>query len=237
MGLARFHFDAVIPDGKGSFVRSDDPDAAMSEDGPGDMSFLHDQTERGLVADCPYLWFVERAGGDDDDEDEDDDEEEDDEEEDDEEEDGEDEEDHEDEVEKFSGGDDPAEILELLDGLERALAKHGSAPPVYTMFYWTNPDGERGGSNVVIGTIDGHECRLYGGWDTASLNFFVKPPRPSSPITGDRITLETHRGGPPEIEVHRTTLADYYRTHIAEMRSVCQYAIANRGFVRSSFVL
>jgi hypothetical protein len=235
MGLATFHLDAVIPDGKGKFVRSQDPEASMWEQCGGDMSFLNDQTERGLVADCPYLWFVARAGdyednpkrdegyddsyddagyyGDEDEGERD-----------------------EDEVATFRGGEDPAEILELLDGLERALVKHGSTPPVMTMFYWNKPDGQRGESSIVIGTLDGQECRLYGGWESASLNFLnAKPARKSKPITGDRITLESNRGGSPEIEVHRTTLADYYLPTIADMRSVCKYAIKKKGLVRSYF--
>jgi hypothetical protein len=229
---ATFHLDAVIPDGKGKFVRSQDPNASWWEDCGGDMFFLNDQTERGLVADCPFLWFVARAGDyednpkrdegyddsyDDDsyyDADED-----------------------EDEVARFRGGEDPVEILELLEGLERALVKHGSTPPVMTMFRWTTPDGQRGGSSLVIGTLDGQECRLYGGWERASLNFpNAKPARKSKPITGDRITLETNRDGSPELEVHRTTLADYYLPFIAEMRSVCKYAIKKKGLVRSYFV-
>jgi hypothetical protein len=237
MGLARFHFDAVIPDRKrkGSYVLSDDPDGSMSEEGPGDMFFLHDQTERGLVADCPYLWFIERAGGDEEDDDEDDKDEDDEGDEDDEDDENE---DGEDEVERFSGGDDPKEILELLDGLERALVKHGSTPPVQTMFYWADARGQGHGSSVVIGTLDGQECRLYGGWDRPSLNFLnAKPKRPSKPITGGRIMLETNRDGSPEIEIRRTTLAEYYRPYIDAMRAVCKYAIKKKGFVRSSFVL
>jgi hypothetical protein len=50
MELARFHFDALIPDGKGSFVRSDDPDASMSEKLAGDMSFLFDPRRRASFA-------------------------------------------------------------------------------------------------------------------------------------------------------------------------------------------
>jgi hypothetical protein len=218
MESARFHFDAVIPDGKGTFVRSQDVRASMREASPGDMFFLLDRTGRGMLADCPSLWLIERADEYETDE-------------------GEDEGD-EDEVERFSEGDDPREILEVLDGLQSALAKHGSTPPVYTKFYWTNSNGERCGSTLVKGRFDGRTCRLLGGWSKASLAFlFVKPRRPSLPITGDRITLEENQNGSPEIEVQRTTLADYFRPHIEEMRSVCQYAIASNGFVRSSFVL
>ena len=211
MGLPTFHFAAVIPDDDGSFVASHDPAASMSEVDQ-EISFLHDEIERGRIADCPSLWFIQRADFYDGDEEVDAD-------------------------ETFDGGDDPAELLELLDGLERALGKHGSAPPVFTMFYWSDSKGKRCGSTVVRGRFDGHTCRLFGGWDRSILAFmFVKPRRPALPITGDRITLEEHTDGWREIDVHRTTLADYYRPKIGAMRSVCRYAVEKKGFVRSSFV-
>jgi hypothetical protein len=127
----------------------------------------------------------------------------------------------------------PAVVRRELDEIRQILTRHADTLPVYTLYTWTNLQGQPAALESVHGFLDGQEAFLVGGWDPPRLDLMIDGARVRSGLGGTALLLNAGAPDGPELDIaiERRSFLTCYAPILDGLHEICDKALARDGLV------